>query len=72
MKEKQNVEYNLLVKKALDCGIAHGIYSKQYAEAIRAMNDYWLIYHTRTIKELYIEIFFFFLIKVERWIHRNS
>ena len=72
MKEKQNAEYNLLVKKALDCGVCYGIYSKKYADAIRAMNDYWLIHHTRTVKELYIEIFNETKIKVERWIHRNS
>ena len=67
MKEKQNAEYNLLVRKALDCGIAYGIYSKQYAEAIRAMNEYWQIHHKRTTKELFSET----KNRVKRWILKN-
>ena len=42
MKEKQEAEYKRLVMKAKDCGVTFGIYSKQYAEAIHQMNDYWL------------------------------
>ena len=67
MKEKQNAEYNLLVKKALDCGVYYGIYSKEYAEAIHKMNDYWQINHKRTTKELFSET----KNKVKRWILKN-
>ena len=35
-------EFNRLERHAKDCGVAFGIYSKQYAEAIHEMNDYWL------------------------------
>lgn len=42
MNEEQEKEYKRLEAHAKDCGVAFGIYSKQYAEAIREMNDYWL------------------------------
>ena len=42
MKEEQEKEFKRLERHAKDCGVAFGIYSKQYAEAIHKMNDYWL------------------------------
>ena len=42
MKEEQGKEFKRLETHAKDCGVAFGIYSKQYAEAIHEMNDYWL------------------------------
>ena len=39
---KKEQEYKRLETHAKDCGVAFGIYSKQYAEAIHRMNDYWL------------------------------
>ena len=42
MKEKHEKEFKRLERHAKDCGVAFGIYSKQYAEAIHEMNDYWL------------------------------
>ena len=42
MKEEMKNEYKRLVEKAKDCGVAFGIYSKKYADAIHEMNDYWL------------------------------
>ena len=41
MKKEKEIEYGRLVMKAKDTGIKYGIYSKQYAKAIHAMNDYW-------------------------------
>ena len=35
-------EFRRLERHAKDCGVAFGIYSKEYAEAIHEMNDYWL------------------------------
>ena len=76
MKEKQEAEYKRLVMKAKDTGIKYGIYSKQYAKAIHAMNDYWKAnkYETepvkeKTFKEMIIEKRNKFITK---WIHRNS
>ena len=31
-----------LEEHAKDCGVAYGLYSKEYADAIHKMNDYWL------------------------------
>ena len=42
MNEEQKKEYKRLETHAKDCGVAFGTYSKQYAEAIHQMNDYWL------------------------------
>ena len=42
MKEEPGKEFKRLERHAKDCGVAFGIYSKQYAEAIHEMNDYWL------------------------------
>ena len=42
MNEEQKKEYKRLETHAKDCGVAFGTYSKQYADAIRKMNDYWL------------------------------
>ena len=42
MKKEQEKEFKRLERHAKDCGVAFGIYSKQYAEAIHEMNDYWL------------------------------
>lgn len=42
MKEEQGKEFKRLERHAKDCGVAFGIYSKEYAEAIHEMNDYWL------------------------------
>ena len=42
MNKEQEKEYKRLETHAKDCGVAFGIYSKQYAEAIHEMNDYWL------------------------------
>ena len=42
MNKEQEKEFKRLERKAKDCGVAFGIYSKQYAEAIHKMNDYWL------------------------------
>ena len=42
MKEEQKKEFKRLERKAKDCGVEFGIYSKEYAEAIHEMNDYWL------------------------------
>ena len=67
MTNEQTVEYRKLVMKAKDTGIKYGIYSKQYAEAIRKMNDYWQIHHKRTTKELFEET----KNKVKRWILKN-
>ena len=35
-------EFRRLERHAKDCGVAFGIYSKEYAQAIHRMNDYWL------------------------------
>ena len=35
-------EFRRLERHAKDCGVAFGIYSKEYAQAIHKMNDYWL------------------------------
>jgi len=42
MNKEQEKEYKRLERHAKDCGVAFGIYSKEYAEAIHEMNDYWL------------------------------
>lgn len=42
MNKEQEKEYKRLERHAKDCGVAFGIYSKQYAQAIHEMNDYWL------------------------------
>ncbi len=42
MKKEQEKEFKRLERHAKDCGVAFGIYSKEYAEAIHEMNDYWL------------------------------
>ena len=42
MTEEQEKEYKRLETYAKDCGVAFGIYSEQYAEAIHKMSDYWL------------------------------
>ena len=42
MKEEQEKEFKRLERHAKDCGVEFGIYSKEYAEAIHEMNDYWL------------------------------
>jgi len=39
MKDEKFAELEM---KAKDAGAFYGIYSPQYAEAIRVMNDYWL------------------------------
>ena len=60
-------EFKRLELKAKDCGVAFGIYSKEYAEAIHKMNDYWKIHHKRTTRELFSET----KNKVKRWILKN-
>ena len=42
MNKEQEKEYKRLETHAKDCCVAFGIYSKEYAEAIHEMNDYWL------------------------------
>ena len=42
MNKEQKKEFKRLERHAKDCGVAFGIYSKEYAEAIHEMNDYWL------------------------------
>ena len=42
MNKEQEKEFKRLERHAKDCGVTFGIYSKQYAEAIHRMNDYWL------------------------------
>ena len=42
MNKEQEKEFKRLERHAKDCGVAFGIYSKEYAEAIHEMNDYWL------------------------------
>ena len=42
MNKEQEKEFKRLERHEKDCGVAFGIYSKQYAEAIHEMNDYWL------------------------------
>ena len=42
MNKEHEKEFKRLETHAKDCGVAFGIYSKQYAEAIHEMNDYWL------------------------------
>ena len=42
MKKEQEKEFKRLERHAKDCGVAFGTYSKEYAEAIHEMNDYWL------------------------------
>ena len=42
MNKEQEKEFKRLERHAKDCGVAFGIYSKEYAEAIHQMNDYWL------------------------------
>ena len=42
MTKEQKEEFKRLETHAKDCGVAFGIYSKQYGEAIHRMNDYWL------------------------------
>ena len=42
MNEEQEKEYRRLETHAKDCGVAFGTYSKEYAQAIHVMNDYWL------------------------------
>ena len=42
MNKEQEKEFKRLERHAKDCGVAFGIYSKEYAEAIHRMNDYWL------------------------------
>ena len=39
---KKEQEFKRLERHAKDCGVAFGIYSKEYAQAIHRMNDYWL------------------------------
>ena len=39
---KKEQEFKRLERHAKDCGVAFGIYSKEYAQAIHVMNDYWL------------------------------
>ena len=76
MTNEQTVEYNRLVMKAKDAGIRFGIYSKQYAKAIHAMNDYWKLHkdesnpkeREKTFKEMIIEKSNKMIAK---WKHRN-
>ena len=42
MNKEQEKEFKRLERHAKDCGVAFGIYSKEYAQAIHRMNDYWL------------------------------
>ena len=42
MNKEQEKEFKRLERHAKDCGVAFGIYSKEYAQAIHVMNDYWL------------------------------
>ena len=42
MNKEQEKEFKRLERHAKDCGVAFGIYSKEYAQAIHEMNDYWL------------------------------
>ena len=62
MRKEKEIEYGRLVMKAKDTGIKYGIYSKQYAKAIHAMNDYWKAnkydkepVNEKTFKEMIIE-----------------
>ena len=73
---KKEQEFKRLETHAKDCGVAFGTYSKQYADAIHKMNDYWKAnkYETepvkeKTFKEMIIEKRNKFITK---WIHRNS
>lgn len=76
MTNEQTVEYKRLVMKAKDAGIRFGIYSKQYAKAIHAMNDYWKLHkddgdtkeREKTFKEMIIEKSNKMIAK---WKHRN-
>ena len=75
MKKEKEIEYSRLVMKAKDTGIKYGIYSKQYAKAIHAMNDYWKAnkydkepVKEKTFKEMIIEKRNQILAK---WKHRN-
>jgi len=67
MNKEQEKEFKRLERHAKDCGVAFGIYSKEYAEAIHEMNDYWQFHHKRTTKELFSET----KNKVKRWILKN-
>lgn len=76
MTEEQEKEYKRLEAHAKDCGVAFGIYSKQYADAIREMNDYWKLHkdesnpkeREKTFKEMIIEKSNKMIAK---WKHRN-
>ena len=75
MTNEQTVEYRKLVMKAKDTGIKYGIYSKQYAKAIHAMNDYWKAnkydkepVKKKTFKEMIIEKSNKF---IDKWKRRN-
>ena len=75
MTNEQTAEYKKLVMKAKDTGIKYGIYSKQYAKAIHAMNDYWKAnkydkepVKEKTFKEMVIEKRNKF---IDKWKRRN-
>ena len=75
MKKEKEIEYGRLVMKAKDTGIKYGIYSKQYAKAIHAMNDYWKAnkydkepVKKKTFKEMVIEKRNEF---IDKWKRRN-
>ena len=75
MTNEQTVEYKKLVMNAKDTGIKYGIYSKQYAKAIHAMNDYWKAnkydkepVKEKTFKEMVIEKRNKF---IDKWKRRN-
>ena len=76
MKKEKEIEYSRLVMKAKDTGVKYGIYSKQYAKAIHAMNDYWKankydkepVKKEKTFKEMIIEKSNKF---IDKWKRRN-
>ena len=75
MRKEKEIEYGRLVMKAKDTGIKYGIYSKQYAKAIHAMNDYWKAnkydkepVKEKTFKEMVIEKSNKF---IDKWKRRN-
>ena len=67
MNEKEKKEFKRLEMNAKDCGVHFGIYSKEYADAIHKMNDYWKAHREISTRELFKITKY----KVSRWIQRN-
>ena len=70
MTDEQKAEHNRLTEKAKDCAVFYGIYSKEYAIAVHAMNDYWLQFNPKPIS--FKENVMYYRNKfMTKWLHKK-